>query len=384
MKISIVTGFFLPVPPVLGGSTEKIWHRLAQEFAKAGHEVTFISRRWGIRPDRETVDGVTHLRLRGADHRRSLVMNLLLDFWWGIRVALALPRADVVICNTVTLPVWLRRVKPSAGRVAVVVARMPKGHGRAYGGVDLLLSLSAAVTDKLRQENPRLTSRIVAFPYPIDWALHARASAQQASGSARELVIGYVGRIHPEKGLRLLLAAADRLLPRTELPPWRIELIGPWEVSQGGGGEIFRTALGVDYGRSLGDRLRLGEPEFNPVALAERYGAMDIFCYPSQAERGETFGVSVAEAMAAGAVPVVSRLACFNELVRDGETGRVFDHRAPRPEEQLAEILAQLLADAALRRRLAQNAQSHVQRYDHPASAQTLLEQLARLTAGKK
>ena len=36
MRITIVTGFFLPVPPVRGGSTEKIWHRLAREFAAAG------------------------------------------------------------------------------------------------------------------------------------------------------------------------------------------------------------------------------------------------------------------------------------------------------------------------------------------------------------
>ena len=46
MKINIATGFFLPVPPAAGGATEKIWHRLAQVFAAAGHEVTFISRTW--------------------------------------------------------------------------------------------------------------------------------------------------------------------------------------------------------------------------------------------------------------------------------------------------------------------------------------------------
>src|ERR1051326_7475499 len=136
MRTTSVTGFFLPVPPVMGGSTEKIWHRLAREFAAAGHEVTFISRAWPGYPEREKVNGITHIRLHGANHRSSLLLNLALDFRWGVRVARALPAADVVICNTVTLPVWLRRMKPSAGRVAVVVARMPKGHGRAYGGVD--------------------------------------------------------------------------------------------------------------------------------------------------------------------------------------------------------------------------------------------------------
>src|SRR5204862_5030426 len=132
LKISIVTGFFLPVPPLRGGSTEKIWHRLAQEFARAGHEITFVSRRWPGLADRETLGGVTHVRLSGADHSRSLPINLWHDFWWGTRVARALPAADVVICNTVTLPAWLRRMKPAAGRVVAVLARMPKVHGLAY------------------------------------------------------------------------------------------------------------------------------------------------------------------------------------------------------------------------------------------------------------
>lgn len=388
MKITIVTGFFLPVPPLLGGSTEKIWHRLAREFAAAGHEVTFISRAWTGLAAKETVDGVTHIRLRGANHRRSLLLNLLLDFCWGVRVARALPTADVVICNTVTLPVWLRRVKPSAGRVAVVVARMPKGHGRFYGGVAMLLSLSAAVTEKLRAENPRLANRIVPFPYPIDWELHARASSQAtasassaiASASSPPLTIGYVGRIHPEKGLRLLLAAAERLTSRTDLPAWRLVLIGPSLVAQGGAGEIFLEALIADFGPVLGSRLTFAGPEFDPKALARDYGAMDIFCYPSLAEQGETFGVSVAEAMAAGAAPVVSSLACFQELVRDGETGLVFDHRSPGAEAQLAENLARLLRDTALRREIAQRAQTHVRRYDYSESSRSLLAELAKLT----
>lgn len=384
MKITIVTGFFLPVPPVMGGSTEKIWHRLAGEFAAAGHEVTFISRRCLGLPAREVVQGITHLRLRGADHQRSLLLNLMLDFWWGLRVAWALPAGDVVICNTVTLPVWLRRVRPYAGRVAAVLARMPKGHGRFYGGADLLLSLSAAVTAKLRMENPRLGGRIVPFPYPIDWALHAGASTQEISPSSatsahRVLTIGYVGRIHPEKGLRLLLAAAERLTRRSGLPRWRLELVGPSQIAQGGSGAIFREALLADYGPVLGDRVEFVGPDFNPDSLAQRYGRMDIFCYPSIAEQGETFGVSVAEAMAAGAAPVVSSLPCFQELVREGETGLVFDHRSPGAEDRLADALAQLLGDTALRRALAQRAQNHMRQYDYAESARAVLSELGNL-----
>ena len=383
MKITIVTGFFLPVPPVRGGSTEKIWHRLAREFARAGHEVTFVSRRWPGFADREIDGGVTHLRLRGADHARSLAVNLWHDFWWGVRVARALPPADVVICNTVTLPAWLRRLQPRAGRVAAVVARTPKGHGRAYGNVDLLLSLSAAVSEALARERPALARRTVAFPYPIDWQLHADAARARPPAPA-VLTLGYVGRIHPEKGLSLLLSAAADLARRTDLPAWRLELAGPWTVPEGGAGVDYRDALQREFGAALGARLAFTGPEFDPASLARRYGAMDVLCYPSIAEKGETFGVAIAEAMAARCAPVVSGLACFNELVRDGDTGLAFDHRAPDAAHRLAEALARLLRDADLRRGIAARAQAHARHYDFARSAETVLGHLARLVSHGK
>ena len=377
MKITIVTGFFLPVPPVQGGSTEKIWFRLAQEFAAAGHDITFISRTWPGFAAAETSQGIRHVRLHGADHSRFLFFNLLHDFWWGLRVARRLPAADVVICNTVTLPAWLKRLKPSAGRVVAVLARMPKGHGRAYGNVDLLFSLSAAVTAKLRAENPSLAARISPFPYPIAWGLHARSAAKSAPPTP--LRIGYVGRIHPEKGLHLLLAAAARLAERADLPAWRLDLVGPVSVAQGGGGAACRDALVREFGPALGDRLTFLPAEFDATRLAALYGAMDVFCYPSLAEEGETFGVAVAEAMAAGCLAVVSALPCFDQLVRDGETALVFDHRGPGAETRLAETLARALLDPRLRRTLAARGQEHVRSFDYRECAQTVLAVLATL-----
>ena len=378
MKITIVTGFFLPVPPVRGGSTEKIWFRLAREFVAAGHNVTFVSRQWPGFPDREQLAGVHHLRVRGADHAKTLAANLWHDLWWGVRVSRALPPADVVICNTVTLPAWLKRRKPAAGKVVAVIARTPKGHGRAYGNVDLLLSLSSAVSEALARERPELSGRIAAFPYPIDWQRHANAR-QQARDTSAPLTIGYVGRIHPEKGIQLLLAAAVELGRRTDLPAWRLEFVGPWTVPEGGGGDAYRNALQRDFGAQLGTRVSFRGPEFDPERLAGLYAGMDVFCYPSVSEKGETFGVAVAEAMAAGCTPVVSDLACFRELVRDGETGVVFEHQAADAPSRLAAALARVLGDPPWRAQIAERAQAHAKRYDYAFSAQTVLGHLQRL-----
>jgi glycosyltransferase involved in cell wall biosynthesis len=151
-----------------------------------------------------------------------------------MRVGAMLPAADVTICNTVMLPIWLKRRHPRAGRVVAVIARMPKGQARFYGNVDLLLSLSASVSAALIRENPRLASRIAPFPFPIDWALHARAAEARSNRSTNgPLTLGYVGRVHPEKGLGLLLEAAVRLQSSANTS-WKLLIAGPTSVPSGG------------------------------------------------------------------------------------------------------------------------------------------------------
>ncbi len=376
MKLTIVSGFFLPIPPLRGGAMEKIWFRLGQEFAAAGHQVTQISRTWPTLPRRETVAGVELWRVAGFDHTQDLKKNLILDFVWGLRVAWALPRADAVLCNTISLPVWLPLLKPQAGIVTVVLGRTPKGQLRWYGRIRRLYALSGALAAQARTEYPPIAARTMIMWCPIDWSLHA-AAAQQGGPT---VVIGFIGRIHPEKGLGLLLAAAALLARRDDLPAWRLELVGPVQVTSGGGGEEYVAGLDAQFRPALGQRLQFIGPEFDPVKLAGRYGQMDIFCYPSVAEQGETFGVAVAEAMAAGCAPVVSALACFADFVTDGQNGRIFDHRAPAAAEQLAAILGELVADAARRQAIATAAQASVRRFDYPEVARKLLDDLSQLT----
>ncbi len=378
MKITIVMGFFLPVPALAGGATEKIWHRLGEIMAEEGHDVTIVSRRWPGLADREQVGRLTHLRLPGINHTRHLAMNLILDAWWGLRVLFALPRADVVVCNTVSLPVYLRWFKPSAGRVAVVLGRMPKGQNRFYGAADLILATSTAVARKALSENPSLAPRLLQFPNPIDWPLHAQSADR---GGGRALTIGYVGRIHPEKGLEQLLEAARRLADNASLPDWRVLLVGPVEVGQGGGGAQYRDQLLAAYQPRLGARLQLLPPIFDKSALAKLYGQLDVFCYPSLAAQGEGLSIAPIEAMAAGAVPVVSRLECYEDLIREGMNGRQFDQSGPRAVDELAAILQQLLLDGGHRRSLAAAAQETARCFDYRETARLLLARFQQLTA---
>jgi glycosyltransferase involved in cell wall biosynthesis len=374
LRITIVTGFFLPVPAVSGGATERSWYGLAKYFSSAGHSVTFVSRTWPGLPAAETEAGVTHVRVPGFEHRRSLFINLVLDFIWGVRVAQVLPGSDVIICNTITLPVWLRRVYPSVGRVAVMIGRSPKGQVSFYRGVARIYAPSSALAAQIKPQWASGRTRVIG--YPIDWELHARSSCQLGA----PLTIGYIGRLHPEKGIALLVGAACLLAKRTDLPEWRLRIVGPGSVGQGGGGGEWLASLKSDASAALGDRVEWRGPEFDPERLARQYGEMDVFCYPSVAEKGETFGVSVAEAMSARCAVVVSALACFSDLVTDGQTGVIFDHRAENPESRLADCLARLLADSLLRNDLALRGQQQARRFDYPEVSRNVLGDLALLT----
>jgi glycosyltransferase involved in cell wall biosynthesis len=385
MRITIVSGFFLPMPPVSGGATEKSWFNLAREFAAQGHAVTIISRRWPDFSDEETAGGIRHVRLPGWDHRQSLPLNLLLDFWWSWRVFFALPEADIVVVNAVALPVWLGRLKPRAGRVVIMTGRMPKGQYRRYRDVARVLAASSFVHERVVAENPGLAPVSRVWGYPIDWRLLARASDVQPAGwpgiPAGEVMLGYVGRIHQEKGLLLLAEALHRLSQRPGLPAWHFLLCGPADVARGGSGAAFHRQLLQRLAEAVpAGRLHPVDPQFNEQALAEIYRRIGVFCYPSLAAHGETFGVAVAEAMAAGAVPVVSNLACFTDFVRDDANGLVFDHTAPDAADRLAAALAKTLADAPGRARLAAAARADVQRYDYAAYATALLADFAQLT----
>ena len=350
-------------------------------FAAAGHSVTMVSRSWPTQAEKETKDGVAHIRLPGFEHTRLLPVNLILDFIWGIRAGWALPDGDVVICNTVSLPAWLPWLRPSTGRVAVLVGRLPKGQIPLYGRVARLYAPTRAVASRIGEAAPSASARTRVVGYPIDWTLLSGSPPR----SERPVTIGFVGRLHPEKGIELLLRAARELADRAGLPEWRIVLMGPSSVGDGGGGREWVRSLDEEFRPSLGDRLVWLDPEFDPPRLAKAYGALDIFCYPSLSDRGETFGVAVAEAMASGCAAVVSSLDCFADLVVDGQTGVVFDHRGPGAPSRLADCLQRLVADDELRRSMAAKGKMHVRRFDFAEICRFILSDLSELTgAGTK
>ena len=338
MRITIVIGPFYPIPPVLGGAVEKVHLLLAGAYRTAGHDVTIISRRYKNFADDEVVDGIRHIRIRSTDRSSHLAINFLLDFIYAVRVARALPPADVTITNAFFLPLLLPHRR--AGKIYVQVGRYPKGQMLLYFRADRLQAVSRAVGQAIARQVPWLKRKIAVIPYAIPDRYFSKLA-----DSRREPVVLYVGRIAREKGIELLIEGFAQLHRRSDAAMskgWRLRIIGPHAVTQGGDGVEYLEELQA-LAQRLGVDCEFLGPVFDQDALIAEYQRGVIFVYPSLAETGESLGLAPLEAMATGCAAIVSDLRCFDDFIEDGATGLRFDHRGADPADALAGQLARLI-----------------------------------------
>jgi glycosyltransferase involved in cell wall biosynthesis len=347
MKITIVLGAFLPVPTTMGGAVEKVWLSLAAEFARRGHEVAMISRALGDRPREEAIAGVLHRRVRGFDTPRSLVWLKFLDLIYSIRTLSVLPAANIVVTNTFWLPILLR--DPSRGEMYVHVARFPKGQMRFYGRAARLQAPSTAVVQAIETQAPALASKTAVIPNPAPPLVTASPPKPLAS---REKILLFVGRLHPEKGVHLLVDAFVTGA-RTVFADWRLMIVGPAEARLGGGDQTYLASL-EKAAETVSAQVTFTGAIFDVARLETTFRGARLFVYPSLAERGESFGLAPLEAMTHGCAVLVSNLECFKDFVREEETGFIFDHRAIDPIAALGRKMEQLVTDESLLGRVAE------------------------------
>jgi glycosyltransferase involved in cell wall biosynthesis len=360
MKITLVLGAFFPVPPTMGGAVEKAWFALGQEFAARGHTLTMISRAMpGLARD-EIANGVRHIRVSGFDSPRSLLLLKFLDFVYSARVRRALPAADILVTNTFCLPLLTR--DPSRGKVYVHVGRYPKGQMRFYCHAARLHAPSREIANAISREAPSLTPKIVAIPYPRPQT----AATNHPRLDSREKVVLFVGRVHPEKGVHLLVEAFARL-SGSELADWKLVIAGPTDAKHGGGGEEYAARL-----RDLASRTRIEfrGAIFDEAELTNEYRRARIFAYPSLATRGETFGLAPLEAMSHGCAVLVSALDCFRDFIIAGKTGLVFSSNTV---ESLATVLRSAVTDPLELARIAEAGQRKSEEFSLPRVADRFL-----------
>ncbi len=341
MKITIVQGAFLPVPPEMGGAVEKLWFAIGKEFVREGHEVIHISRRYRNMPANEIIDGVSHKRIGGFNTPLNGIYYKFLDFIYSWRARGVIDRdSDIIITNTFFAPIiFPNKVKP---RIIVSVERMPKGQMKFYHKAGALRANSTATADAIKAElKTELHHKVFMVPNALTFT-----PVNQPRSRANEFL--YVGRVNPEKGLDILIKAFLKLPAG-----WKLKIVGPYEISQGGGGTEYLSSLKALAGTAP---IEFTGPIFSAGDLNEVYQSASVFIYPSTAEKGETFGLAPLEAMAWGTPPIVSDLSCFKDFITDGVNGLVFDHRKNDAVDQLAAKMNLLMSDADTRAAMGQEA----------------------------
>ena len=362
MKITILTGPFYAPPPARGGAVERRWFYVAQEFAKLGHEVEFYQKRQDGTLRRETIEGVKHFRRWNLKSTRFFPVNLVLDMAYAARQVMSLPKADILVTNDFWAPVIASRLRKKTGKISINVARVPKGQLFLYNNIDRLVGVSSAIKNAIVREKPEFADKTRFVPNPIDTNVFVPGQAEPDQPT-----ITYTGRVHPEKGLDRLCRAFALL--RKDHPTLRLKIIGGWKIEDGGGGQPL-----VDELKSLaGEGAEFFDPIYDRTKLADAIRDSTVYCYPSQAERGEAFPCAPLEAMGCGRVPVVSSLEQFHDYIRDGENGVYFDHRGDDAHVNLAGAIDGLLRDPEKRRRLEAAAAETAKDYSFAAIAEMYL-----------
>jgi len=187
-----------------------------------------------------------------------------------------------------------------------------------------------------------VTDRCTVLPLGVDVNRFARPQPDRVARIRQRHpgpILLFVGRLRYYKGLRYLIEAMPRI-------PATLLIIGSGPEAVNLGEQAYHMGVS-DRVHFLGD---VGD-EYLPAY----YQAADIFVLPSS-HRSEAFGIVLVEAMAAGTPLISTELGTGTSWVNQhGVTGLV---TRPRDPDALAEAIHALLADDALRERMAHAAQT--------------------------
>lgn len=182
---------------------------------------------------------------------------------------------------------------------------------------DRVVCVSEPLVRAVRTQWHYAAERVVCIPNGIDISRFIEVSRDGSVRKARRAELGLAeedvailvsGRLEPDKGVHLALAAVKRL-------PERVRLV----VAGAGSARAALEAQIRDLG--IGDRVHL--LGHRPVAeMPALHAASDIYLFPTLLS--ESFGFGALEAMAAGKPVVAPPVGGLPMLVEHGKTGLAF------------------------------------------------------------
>ena len=315
--------------PVIGGM-ERVIQRLAEEQVRIGHEVHVVTSVHGAggRPREEELNGVYVHRVRGWRlHYPDLTVPLEVP-------GKLLKHTHVV------------HVHSQSSLFNMVLARHAKGLGKPlvmdFLALDYLKShtnpliryLGGYYQEKLQREAAKLVDKAITLnerdqhilkekygvestviPHGIDEKYLTKPKDErlfrEKYGVYEEDIVAYVGRIHPSKGLDVLIKA---------VPLIAHEVNNFTVVIAGGGSEVYRRSLlMLTRNLKVEDKVRI----LGYISEDEKISLLDasrVFVFPTQ-HFGEAYPLVVDEAYARGVPMVATEVGALPCRVKHFKTG---------------------------------------------------------------
>lgn len=360
MKIALVCPYDYAIP---GGVQDHVRH-LGARFTQQGHDVRILA----PSSDDEvhangnvyTVGGVRAVPANGSIARITLSMRLAKR----VKHILRAEQFDVVHVHEPLMPMLPITVLRFSDTLNIgTFHAYSRAHYGYQWGKPLLMRYFKRLDGCIAVSDP--AQRFVAQYFPgqysvipngIDAAEFAGPIAPLPEFNDGMLNILFFGRLEQRKGLRFLLRAFP--LVKTAFPNARLIVAGEGTT---------RAAY-----QQWVDKHEIRDVVFTGrIAASDRarcYASADVFCAPNIG--GESFGIVLLEAMAAGKAVVASAIPGFQAVIDDGVDGLLFP---AKDSEALASRLCRLLADAEWRLRLSDAGRRKARQYDWSAVADRVL-----------
>ena len=171
----------------------------------------------------------------------------------------------------------------------------------------------------------------------------------------------FVGSLIPRKGAQTLISALAQL-PGADRPDLVIVGKGPLEAALREQARACGLAGRVHFLGQVAD-----------ADLPGLYQLADLFAYPSV---GEGFGIPILEALTSGVPVITSTGSCFAEPGGDAAL-----YTTPGDVPELAEALARVLGDSALRRDMIAKGVRHAENFHISRTSAALMQVYADLCA---
>ena len=351
MKIAMVSPYDFTWP---GGVTIHV-SQLARELERSGHEVQVLAPH---SPSRECQDGDLLVPLGRSVPLPSngSIARVSLSVWLARRIRALLQREqyDIIHLHEPMAPILPLTVLEYSNTVNVGTFHACRNRQHLYRMSRPVIKRwrsrlhgSIAVSPAaMRYVSEAFPGEYEIIPNGIDvdhFSQRALPWPQYQDGKTNLI---FVGRLEKRKGLRYLLEAYGKL--KWDMPDLRLIVVGP--------GTPDKDSYHVLSSQNLQDVEFVGRVPYDD--LPRYYASADVFCSP--ATGGESFGIVLLEAMAAGKPIVASDIEGYRGVMQHGVQGRLFQNKSV---ESLASELQTLILDPDMRRKMGEQGRTTAEQY---------------------